>query len=81
MRRLAASVVTILAFTLGVVGEQAPPADANTPEITSQETPVTFSSRVNLMCRLLKQRGLQAKRHIILSRARVVSPSIMPPAQ
>src|SRR5579863_9898017 len=43
----------ILTFALSSVnpapGEQAPAAGANAPEITSQETPVTFSSKVNLV--------------------------------
>src|SRR5580658_8070357 len=43
----------ILTFALSSIGpapgEQAPAADANAPEITSHEAPVTFSSKVNLV--------------------------------
>jgi VWFA-related protein len=53
MRHRISSVGAILTFALFSIGpapgEQAPSADANAPEITSNEAPVTFSSKVNLV--------------------------------
>ena len=53
MRRrmvFAGAILTFALFSISPApGEQAPTAGANAPEITSQEAPVTFSSKVNLV--------------------------------
>jgi VWFA-related protein len=53
MRHRIVFATAILTFALSSIssapGEQAPTAGANAPEITSQEAPVTFSSKVNLV--------------------------------
>jgi VWFA-related protein len=44
------AILTLALFSIGPApGEQAPSGGANAPEITSNEVPVTFSSKVNLV--------------------------------